>query len=290
MCAGCGFFALYPAFERLSKVRALHCSNGVRAAPLWLANAIFDGFFGLWISVATIVIFVGLSNLWYVPGYLFVAFFLFCIASMLWSYIVSLFVTSQLAVYAFSAGSQAILALIYFILYMVLITYGQPERLLADLNTVQFTYGLTTPSGNLLRAMLLTLNQSQLLCRRQSYIPYPADMEVYGGPILYLVLQIIAAYAFLVWYDNGARPPMPVFLRRCAARTQDTEQDMRTVDEDVVAETARTEKSCDGLRVLHLTKRLGREDVLEEVIFGVQHGEVFALLGPNGVGKSTSIG
>lgn len=53
---------------------------------------------------------------------------------------------------------------------------------------------------------------------------------------------------------------------------------------------ARTQKSeDDGLRVLHLTKTFGRETVLEDVTFGVRHGEVFALLGPNGAGKSTTI-
>jgi ATP-binding cassette subfamily A (ABC1) protein 3 len=55
------FFALYPTVERLRKVRALHYSNGIRAAPLWLAYLIFDFCFVLIISAAATGIFVGVS-------------------------------------------------------------------------------------------------------------------------------------------------------------------------------------------------------------------------------------
>lgn len=55
------FFALYPCVERLRNVRALHYSNGIRAAPLWLAYLIFDFLFVLIVSAVTIGIFVGVS-------------------------------------------------------------------------------------------------------------------------------------------------------------------------------------------------------------------------------------
>jgi ATP-binding cassette subfamily A (ABC1) protein 3 len=53
------FFALYPTVERLRKVRALHYSNGIRAAPLWLAYLTFDCIFVLLVSVVVTGIFVG---------------------------------------------------------------------------------------------------------------------------------------------------------------------------------------------------------------------------------------
>jgi hypothetical protein len=56
------FFALYPTIERLRKVRALHYSNGIRAAPLWLAYLIFDFSFVLLISAVVTGIFVGVSS------------------------------------------------------------------------------------------------------------------------------------------------------------------------------------------------------------------------------------
>lgn len=56
------FFALYPTIERLRKVRALHYSNGIRAAPLWLAYLTFDFCFVLIISVVVTGIFIGVSH------------------------------------------------------------------------------------------------------------------------------------------------------------------------------------------------------------------------------------
>jgi len=61
MCVYPAFFALYPTVERLRKVRALHYSNGIRAAPLWMAYLIFDFCFVLLISAVVTGIFVGVS-------------------------------------------------------------------------------------------------------------------------------------------------------------------------------------------------------------------------------------
>ena len=82
---------------------------------------------------------------------------------------------------------------------MVLITFAAAEQLQRNLNILQYTLGLISPSGNLLRSLLLTLNQSQLLCRGQQFVDYPGDVTVYGCPILYLVLQNLVFYAILVW-------------------------------------------------------------------------------------------
>lgn len=60
------FFALYPTVERLRKVRALHYSNGIRAAPLWLAYLAFDFLFVLLISAVVTAIFAGV-NLAHLP-------------------------------------------------------------------------------------------------------------------------------------------------------------------------------------------------------------------------------
>jgi ATP-binding cassette subfamily A (ABC1) protein 3 len=64
------FFALYPTIERLRKVRALHYSNGIRAAPLWLAYLTFDFFFVLVISAIVTGIFVGVSIHLPLPPYI----------------------------------------------------------------------------------------------------------------------------------------------------------------------------------------------------------------------------
>lgn len=107
MAAFPAFFALYPTVERLRNVRALHYSNGVRSLPLWLAYVSFDFLIVLAGSVLSIAIFVGVSSAWYHPGYLFVVFFLYGLASILLAYVISLFARSQLAAFAFCAGGQA---------------------------------------------------------------------------------------------------------------------------------------------------------------------------------------
>ena len=93
--------------ERLRSVRALHYSNGVRALPLWLAYISFDFILVLASSVLAIVIFVGVSHVWYGPAYLFITFFCYGLASTLLAYVVSLFARSQLAAFAFTAGGLA---------------------------------------------------------------------------------------------------------------------------------------------------------------------------------------
>lgn len=107
MAAFPAFFALYPTIERLRNVRALHYSNGVRSLPLWLAYVSFDFLIVLAGSILSIAIFVGVSGAWYYPGYLFVVFFLYGLASILLAYVISLFARSQLAAFAFCAGGQA---------------------------------------------------------------------------------------------------------------------------------------------------------------------------------------
>jgi ATP-binding cassette, subfamily A (ABC1), member 3 len=102
------FFALYPTRERLKNVRALEYSNGVRPFPLWFAYLLFD-FITVLISSAVIVIIFSASsnNAWWNLSYVFLILLLYGIASILLSYVISLFSKSQLAAFAFSAGGQA---------------------------------------------------------------------------------------------------------------------------------------------------------------------------------------
>ncbi|KAL9018938.1 MAG: hypothetical protein Q9185_003772 [Variospora sp. 1 TL-2023] len=211
MSAYIGFFALYPTFERRSNIRALHYSNGLRPAPLWLA-------------------------------------------------------------------------------YLVMITFADAESLQTNLNTLQYTLGLVSPSGNLFRVLLVSLNQSQVLCRARSIISYPGDFDAYGCPILYLTLQAICFYIFLVWHDNGKPFPLrSVFRRNKELATPDDESAIKDVPLDVRDETARVGNSDDKLKVLHLEKIFKRYKAVDNVTFGVGAGEKLALLGPNGAGKTTTL-
>ena len=140
----------------------------------------------------------------------------------------------------------------------------------------------------MMRALFVSINELSTNCRGPGvYVAFPGDISAYGGPILYLIVQSVVLFAFLVWWDSGAtwNP-----LRRAAYRAPDKEE-RQPVEPEVAAETARVEAATDdGLRVLHLTKAFGATLAVEDVSFGVRRGEVFALLGPNGAGKSTTLG
>ncbi|KAF2460525.1 putative ABC transporter [Lineolata rhizophorae] len=285
MSAYPAFFALYPTTERLRKVRALHYSNGIRAAPLWIAYLCFDFVFVMVISAVAIGIFIGVSDIWYYPGYLFLVFFLYGLASILMVYIVSLFVISQLAAFAFAAGGQASL----FGLYMCIVTYVSPDAIDSSLTIAHFVFAVISPAANMMRSLLLTLNEFQILCRDRELASYPGAIKVYGGPILYLIVQAIVFGIFLIWWDSGSVPSFLDFTNR--RRTPDPESKHSDIDPAVTAEAQRViDDPTDPLRVLHVSKAFTKHTLaVDDITFGVPRGDVFALLGPNGAGKSTTI-
>lgn len=217
---------------------------------------------------------------------MFVIFFLYGLSSTLFCYLISIVVTSQLATFAFAAGAQAATFLLYFVGYMCILTYSPAYRIDSDLEIFHFTFATVTPSGNLLRTMLLSLNSFSLLCDGDEIANYPGAIDVYGGPILYLSMQSIVLFVALVWWDSGYRPPI---LNRSKSRQRHTEESSETTIQAVAAETARAEQSNDSLRVLHLHKEFGQNHAVNDITFGIPQGQVFALLGPNGAGKSTTI-
>ncbi|KAI9830338.1 MAG: hypothetical protein M1819_005719 [Sarea resinae] len=273
------FFALYPTVERLRNVRALHYSNGVRILPLWLAYISFDFLLVLVASVLVIIIFAASSSVWYHIAYLFPVFFLYGLASTLLGYVISLFSTSQLATFAMAAGGQAVMFLIYFIAYLCVLTYAPPQKIDYSVNVAYFTIASITPAGNLARAMLVSLNVFSIVCRDRSVASNPGDMTLYGGPILYLILQSLFLFGVLLWWDSGST----IQRFRKTVHSEDIE-DTGLQDDEVA-----TKKSQNGLRVAHVSKSFGGSVAVEDVTFSVGRGEVFALLGPNGAGKSTTI-
>lgn len=298
-------FTLYPTVERLRNVRALHYSNGVRSLPLWLAYLAFDFCIVVITSVLAVIIFRAISNIWYHSEYLFVVFFLYGLCSTLLSYIVSLFSRSQLAAFAFAAGGQwyvpfpngnssrntlltltSVMFLLYFIAYLSVLTYAPATKVDHYVNVAHFTIATVTPVGNLARSMFTALNIFSILCRDREVASYPGEISLYGGPILYLIVQSFILFGLLLWFDRG---PLLFSRSRGKSRPEDIEKTTDTVDEDISNELKRVSSSNDGLRVLHLTKTFGKFVAVQNVTFGVCRGEVFALLGPNGAGKTTTI-
>lgn len=174
--------------------------------------------------------------------------------------------------------------LLYFIAYMSVLTYAPANKIDSYINIVHFTIAIITPVGNLTRAMFVCLNVFSITCRDTTFASYPGGMTLYGGPILYLILQSFFLFGLLLWWDSG---PLLQKLRK-RFRAEDLEE-KDTVDEEVSNELVRVTSSNDGLRVLHVSKNFGSNVAVQDVTFGVSRGEVFALLGPNGAGKSTTI-
>ncbi|KAL8858538.1 MAG: hypothetical protein Q9178_004832 [Gyalolechia marmorata] len=287
MSAYPAFFALYPTLERLRNVRQLHYSNGVRSISLWSAYVTFDFIIVLIVSVVSIIIFRGVTDQWYHLEYLFVLLFCYGLASTLLSYVISLFARSQLAAFAFAAGYQCVMFLLYFIAYLSVQTYAPVNKVDSYINVTHFTIGAITPSGNLIRALFVALNVFSIDCKGRSIASYPGDITLYGGPILYCILQSIILFGLLLWRDSGSVWDK---LRRKQYKSHDVEE-IDSVDDEIRSEIKRVDASPeDGLRVLHQTKAFGKNVAVEDITFGVKRGEVFALLGPNGAGKSTTIG
>ncbi|KAK5095484.1 hypothetical protein LTS08_008126 [Lithohypha guttulata] len=278
------FFALVPTHEKLARIRSLLYSNGVRALPLWLSYASFDFIIVLIWSAIAVIIFTAVSSVWYHVGYLFIVFFLYGLASILLSYVISLFSRSQLAAWCFAAAGQAVAFLIYFVAYMSVLTYVPADRQTSTVNIAHFTIAAIAPIANVQRALFVSLNIFAITCKDRQLATNPGDITLYGGPILYLILQSFILFGILLWWDSGS------LYRRFRQRKLPEElEDRNALDTDVSNELTRVASSKDGLRVMHVSKEFKHNLAVNDITFGVPRGEVFALLGPNGAGKSTCI-
>lgn len=178
--------------------------------------------------------------------------------------------------------------LVYFLAYMSTLTYAPAAKIDTYISIVHFTIAILFPMASLTRALFVSVNVFSIDCRDRSIATYPGEITLYGGPILYLIMQSIFLFGLLVWMDSGSTLSK---LSRKTYKPPDVEEEVSTsADDEIVAEVRRVNASPDdGLRVLHVSKAYGKTLAVQDVTFGVKRGEVFALLGPNGAGKSTTI-
>ncbi|EGR49049.1 uncharacterized protein TRIREDRAFT_61074 [Trichoderma reesei QM6a] len=281
------FFALYPSNERRRFVRSFQYSNGVRPFPLWMAYLLFDFVMVLASSAIVTALWAGLSDIWYHIEYIFVVLLFYGLASILVSYLVSLFTRSQLATFAWAAFGQAAFFLGYLIAYVCVVTYVDIDKIDNTLLVCHFVISAFMPIGSVARAMFLATNLFATACEDINLSKTPGGLKQYGGPILYLIIQCLILFGLLLWLDSGnVGSSVRAFFNRHKHPSEVIES-----DEEVVNEQMRilSPAADDGLKVSHLTKSFGKNYAVENVSFGVKRGEVFALLGPNGAGKSTTI-
>lgn len=171
----------------------------------------------------------------------------------------------------------------------MVVTYAPANKIDDNINVAHFVISAFVPIGSIVRTLFVALNLFSTACDGFELASNPGGIKVYGGPILYLILQSIILFGILLWYDSGAGVNI---LHKFTQKSVDSADDSAVTDEEVANELTRvtsTPRESDGLRVVHLTKTFKKNTAVDNASFGVQHGEVFALLGPNGAGKSTTI-
>lgn len=146
---------------------------------------------------------------------------------------------------------------------------------------------------------MVCLNVYAITCRGANLASYGGGINLYGGPILYLLVQFFLLVAFLIFWESGRS--LEAFGIRMGSRkttgvTKDAEKesDAGSEERDIISSNAaedqyRLSPSNGGLRVQHVSKAFGSNQAVDNISFGVLPSEKFALLGPNGAGKSTMI-
>ena len=168
----------------------------------------------------------------------------------------------------------------------------EASRVNGALDIFNLTFTLVTPIGNLVRSLIISMNLFNSLCRdNSSTMPtYAGEFKLFGAPILYLFGQSLIMFGILMTVDHKWTAGW--FTRK--VKPTDSE-DQPTREKEVSDEIERVATATDGLRAQHLTryyksKTQGPIKAVDDLTFGVQKGEVFAVVGPNGAGKSTTIG
>ncbi|RDA94986.1 hypothetical protein CP533_0160 [Ophiocordyceps camponoti-saundersi (nom. inval.)] len=281
-------FVLYPAIEKRRNVRALQYANGVRRGPLWVAYSLFDFSFVLPVAIGVTVI-ISQTVPWQGPiGVMVPILALYGLSSMLLGYVLSHFTKSPLSSLFAAASTNLLMFVLATIAFGLGYTYD--DGVDTDNIALGVTFGLNLflPIGNVFRALMLGLNVLQVGCSN-GQPSSPGSIKAFGGPILYLIIQAAVLLLVMIWLEGD----LALFRRRPRSvgekETTVTEDDKRP-SQQVEVETERVEKSeSDLMRALHVSKRFGRKQALEDVTLGLLEGEVMALLGPNGAGKSTLV-
>ncbi|KAF2825651.1 P-loop containing nucleoside triphosphate hydrolase protein [Ophiobolus disseminans] len=273
------FFALYPTNERISNVRSMQYSNGIRPIPLWLSHLSFDSIFIFVISAVATGLLSASSPTWVGLGYIFIILLLYGIVCALLSYVISLFARTPVTAWLIMALGQVIFYFAYFGGLIGVQSSTPYQDLEPAMNALFFGLGIVSPVVSMERAFYIGLQQMGVMCNGRAL----GSIYLFGGPIMYLILQGIFFFALLLWWDSGFAMP----TKRSHKSTPDTEA--TDMSPDLVTERKRLASPDTDLCVNSVTKRFGKNLAVDNVTFGVQHSEIFALLGPNGAGKSTII-
>ncbi|KAK1144117.1 hypothetical protein N8T08_005779 [Aspergillus melleus] len=291
--------AIYPMYERVSKVRALQYSNGVSPFALWTAYLLFDFQFILIEALVVYgLLFVNpINNIWYAPGCIFGAFILFGIASYLGAYLISNM--ARRGGFFAALSIHIVLFVVYFISHVANQYSGSVDSRQGMYDSLQAGLGLIAPAANLARALFIGMNTFDILCGKfgDRDTSYPFDYELYGGVYANLTYQCLFLIGCLALYEYGSADVLrPLFFWRRKLpvkvhhRVDDTEMTSFESTRNIIGEE-RSQAVPENaiLEVDRVSKYFGSSFATQNVSLSISANETLALLGGNGAGKTTTI-
>ncbi|KAL2064305.1 hypothetical protein VTL71DRAFT_4799 [Oculimacula yallundae] len=290
---------IYPAYEKNNRVRALHYSNGVSPFALWTGYLAFDMQFVILESIIVWSILFAqqkLQRLWYEPSYLLGVFILFGMATLLGTYVISLF--TKKAAFAIAAGLHCLLFVLYVVAYVMNSSFGDQDNLFSTYSALQNGLGLSSPGANLVRALFLTSNSFEILCGKfaDNDISSPFSYDRYGSVYANLLIQILFLTTVLIIYEYGSADWIRrnITHRGVPSRLHYIVETSETAPPVLPAETEKTTTTSPALSapilsVSRVSKYFGPTFAVENVSFSISANETLALLGGNGAGKTTVI-
>ncbi|KAF5557253.1 ABC transporter [Fusarium napiforme] len=283
------FFALYPAYERLCKIRTLQYSNSIQPLALWTSHIIIDIVFVLIISCLS-TLFISLIILkWYGAWHLFPVMLLYGFAMMLWCYIISLFARSELSSFGISFCVSLLMFGISVAGLMIASVNQSPGSRSASMDTAVFILGLIFPVANLFRAMVVGLNVWAAGCRGDAAISYPGNIHAYGGPILLLCIQVAYLFALLLLLDGRTWTLRSLWAEHIMPLYQKKRNNGKDAHIEMAPMVKSRGMSGNLVDVDQIYKSFGGNVAVDGVSLTMAKGELLALLGPNGAGKTTTI-
>ena len=285
---------IYPAYEKINHVRALHYCNGVSPFALWSGYLLFDlQFIIIQAFFVWGLLFAGtLARLWYGSSVILGVFILFGIATYLGTYVFSLFVKK--AAFAIAAGIHVLLVVLYLVSYIMVQSFGDAANRQETYSLLQYGLGLSSPAANLCRALFLASNSFEILCGKYGDADTSSKFAYvrYGSVYANLLIQIAFLIAFLAIYEYGSSE----WLRRNITHRGVPERLHYIVDTGSATTPAEQEKNArvntaapQILQVSLISKYFGKIFAVENVSFDISSNQTLALLGGNGAGKTTVI-